>query len=373
MNSVVIHQKIQKRPFRPSVSKRKRDKKQPTVHRSVAQRLEKKSGNIPIFLRSIIKKAARINRTSFFIGACIFVLVTLLFFTSSVPTTGMVQENPVRFPEDEQVEQFLYSYINPEKNWQRDEEIRLPQPEILSSLNPSTYTIRKGDTLSELSSQYKVSLSTLLSFNNIKDVRKLQVGTEIKIPKTDGVLYTVKKGDSLSVISYREHVPLNDILDANGLESAIIRPGQELFLPGASISDFELKKATGELFIYPTVGALASPYGMRNDPFTGVWRMHYGIDISNRIGTTVKASMEGRVGLVGLNHKGYGRYIIINHQGGFQSLYAHLNKALVTKGEWVRQGQKIGEMGNTGRSTGPHLHFGIYRYQNPVDPDTFLF
>jgi murein DD-endopeptidase MepM/ murein hydrolase activator NlpD len=325
-------------------------------------------------LITTIKRKVKINnKISFSLALGIVVLTVVLFFTSSVTSSGMTSEEEFVLPKDSSIETLLYSYTEPEKTYAGQRDIKPPQQSILSSVKPASYSVKKGDTLSEISQRYDVKLGTLLSFNNIQDVRKIKVGMELKIPEIDGVLYTVQKGDSLSVISYRHGVSLNAILDANGLESSVIKPGQELFIPGASISEFELRKATGRLFIYPSAGTLTSPYGMRIDPFTGVWRMHYGYDIANHIGTDVKAAMEGKVVSVGINYKGFGKYVILNHKAGFQTLYAHLNNAVVSKGEWVSQGEKIGEIGNTGRSTGPHLHFGIYRFQKPIDPQKYLY
>lgn len=317
-------------------------------------------------------KLRSIKRLPFYAVGVLSLLIIILFLTSSVPSEGMTAHDSLQLPEAEIVQTLLYSYTISEEE-RPEEDLRHPQPAILSAVKPVTYQVKSGDTLSEIAANNDVELGTLISFNNITDVRRIKVGTNLKIPEIDGVLYRVKSGDSLSVIAHRHDIPLNDILDANELESSIIRVGQELFIPGAAISDFELKKATGRLFLMPTKGKLTSPYGMRTDPFTGIWRMHYGIDIANMIGTSVKAAMGGMVSAVGINPKGYGRYIIINHPGGFQSLYAHLSFSNVVKGDRVYQGQTIGEMGNSGRSTGPHLHFSIYQYQKPVNPDKYLF
>jgi len=100
--------------------------------------------------------------------------------------------------------------------------------------------------------------------------------------------------------------------------------------------------------------------------------MHYGIDLANYEGTPVYASMDGKVVSVGNNPKGFGKYIILQHQGGYQTLYAHLSKIIVSVGQRVSQKVKIGEVGNTGLSTGAHLHFGIYKNQTPVDPLKYL-
>ena len=187
----------------------------------------------------------------------------------------------------------------------------------------------------------------------------------------DGTLYRVRKGDTLGGIASAQGVKLSNILDANSIKSAVIVPGQELFIPGAQMSSFALRKALGTLFIWPTVGVITSPFGMRHDPFTGVVEFHNGIDIANVLGTPIRAAMDGKVALVGKN-RGYGNFIILNHGDGFQTLYGHLSKSLVQKGENVNAGQEIGLMGDTGYATGPHLHFTIYKNSAPVNPLTYL-
>ncbi len=388
MTTAVTHQKVNKRPHKKRYQPKKVNRKNtfvPAAQERKAvnrrawkfrRRLKLKNSSFlsPVcgFSMKLYDRLRSIKRLPFYAVGVLSLLIIILFLTSSVPGEGMTAHASLQLPDAEIVQTLLYSYTVSEEE-RPEQDLRHPQPGILSAVKPVTYKVKSGDTLSEIAAKNDVELGTLISFNNIKDVRRIKVGTNLKIPEIDGVLYRVKSGDSLSVIAHRHAISLNDILDANGLESSIIRVGQELFIPGAAISDFELKKATGMLFLMPTTGKLTSPYGMRTDPFTGVWRMHYGIDIANIIGTSVKASMGGVVGAVGTNPKGYGRYIIINHPGGFQSLYAHLFSSYVVKGDRVYQGQTIGEMGNSGRSTGPHLHFSIYQYQKPVNPDKYLF
>jgi murein DD-endopeptidase MepM/ murein hydrolase activator NlpD len=161
------------------------------------------------------------------------------------------------------------------------------------------------------------------------------------------------------------------ILDANNMDSDSITVGMSLFIPGAKMRAEDLKLALGELFIYPVRGRLSSPYGWRNDPISGARRFHAALDMAANTGTPVKASMDGRVATVGLNSV-YGKYIILSHGGGFQTLYAHLNSVAVTQGTYVNQGSKIGEVGSTGYSTGPHLHFAVYRNGKPVNPLEYL-
>ena len=242
---------------------------------------------------------------------------------------------------------------------------------IFHAVKTSSYTVKPGDTVSGIAHTFGVTDETLISFNRIEDVRFLTPGTVLKIPNMNGVLYSVRRGDTLEGIASSHGVKLSTVLDANNLASSTIYPSQELFLPNAHMSSFAYRKALGTLFIYPTNGVLTSPFGMRHDPFTGIVTFHNGIDLANVMGTPVRAAMGGKVAYLGVN-RGYGRFILIDHGGGFQTLYAHLSKRLVSRGEEVRTGQEIGQMGDTGYSTGPHLHFTIYKNGVPVNPLNYL-
>jgi murein DD-endopeptidase MepM/ murein hydrolase activator NlpD len=120
----------------------------------------------------------------------------------------------------------------------------------------------------------------------------------------------------------------------------------------------DLKLLLGELFLTPTNGRFTSAFGYRADPFTGKRSLHNGIDLANSIGTPIRAALAGKVVAV-TNLGGYGKMIMIQHERGFRTLYGHLNAFNVQLGQYVSQGQIIARMGNTGRSTGPHLHFSV--------------
>ncbi len=275
----------------------------------------------------------------------------------------------VSLPENSgEITDFLLSYATVEYNGQGSGNINDIAGAITPVVKTLSYVIRHGDTLSGIAKKYHLDVGTLISFNKIENVRRLKPGAALNIPDIDGVPYIIKRGDSLEKISRQYGVPLNAILDANDLVSEIVEPGRSIFIPGAQISDYEYKKATGTLFLYPTHGVLTSPFGYRIDPFTGTRRFHYGIDLANRIGTPVRATMAGTVVVIGSHPQGYGNYIVLRHARGYQSLYGHLSAILVRKGQRVAQGQKIGLMGTTGRSTGPHLHFSIYKNHVPVNP-----
>jgi murein DD-endopeptidase MepM/ murein hydrolase activator NlpD len=235
-----------------------------------------------------------------------------------------------------------------------------------------SYKVKRGDSVSKIAAAHSLSLDAVIASNNISNARRLREGETLRIPNIDGIPYVAKKGDSLFGISQSMGVPMEAILDANDLQQDSITAGQMIFIPGARMRSEDLKMALGELFIYPLKGArLTSPFGWRKDPISGVRRHHAAIDLAAPTGTPVKAAMDGKVSSVGFNST-YGKYLILSHGKEYQTLYAHLNQISVKQGARVNQGVKIGEVGSTGYSTGPHLHFAIYRNGRPVNTLDFL-
>ncbi|HET6452061.1 MAG TPA: M23 family metallopeptidase [Spirochaetia bacterium] len=244
-------------------------------------------------------------------------------------------------------------------------------PTTIATLKIASYRTVGGDTLSRIASRFRVNVDTIVSWNGIHDGRSLQPGTILNIPNADGLRYVVRRGDTLQGIARSSGVDFNGILDWNRLDRSVISVGQQLFLPGARMSTTELNRVLGNLFLYPVVGRISSYFGERSDPFTGVPNFHNGIDIVNRPGTPIRAAMDGTVADVGFNYN-YGNYVILKHAGGYQTLYGHMIRYLVSRGEKVKQGDTIGELGTTGYSTGPHVHFSIFRNGVAVDPLRFL-
>ncbi|MFW5795565.1 MAG: peptidoglycan DD-metalloendopeptidase family protein [Alkalispirochaeta sp.] len=245
-------------------------------------------------------------------------------------------------------------------------------PSQFARLEVTTYTVQPGDTLSEIAIEHDLELDTLISFNQIEDVRRLQAGATFEIPNRDGLLYTVKAGDSVASIASRHGATINAILDANDMRSQALDVGQVIFVPNATLNETELKIILGELFAWPTRGQFTSGFGMRKDPFIGVPRFHNGIDLANGIGTPIRAAASGRVVHVESQIGNYGRFVIVRHPDGFQTLYAHLDRFSVRTGQYVDRGAILGTMGNTGRSTGPHLHFSVIHNGTFVDPLRYL-
>lgn len=237
-----------------------------------------------------------------------------------------------------------------------------------------TYRVQKGDTISGIAKKFGLrNISTLISVNDIGNVRAIGAGQKLKIPSMDGIDYTVKSGDTLASIAAKNNISESSILDVNDLSSEILQIGQQLFLPGAKMDQKALSLAMGDQFICPIKAKyrISSPFGARKDPFSGKSTYHKGLDFACPTGTPIYASMGGKVQYVGESWL-YGKHVIIDHGNGYQTLYAHMSKIVATKNTHVTQGTKIGEVGSTGYSTGPHLHFTVYKNGNYINPSSVL-
>jgi murein DD-endopeptidase MepM/ murein hydrolase activator NlpD len=123
--------------------------------------------------------------------------------------------------------------------------------------------------------------------------------------------------------------------------------------------------------IWPARGWLSSRFGYRNSPFSSAREFHRGIDISTRMNAPIVAPADGVVFGVDWDD-GFGKTLVIKHGNGLTTLYAHLNKILVKRGKSVKRGEKIGLVGTTGRSTGPHLHYEVFLNGMPVNPLRYI-
>jgi murein DD-endopeptidase MepM/ murein hydrolase activator NlpD len=238
----------------------------------------------------------------------------------------------------------------------------------------SEYKVKTGDTISSIARHFSLTnISTVIAVNDIDNVRTLRAGQNIRIPSCDGITHIVASRESLSSLSVKYHISVEELLDANDLASHTLVVGQELFIPGAKLDGNALRKAMGELFLYPLSSGwrLTSCFGPRADPFTGVQTFHTGIDLAIASGTPIKAAMSGKIVYVGFSNI-FGNYVIINHDNGYQTLYGHMLKTAVRVGQAVSQGTQIGLVGSTGYSTGPHLHFTVFKNGKLVDPLTVL-
>jgi murein DD-endopeptidase MepM/ murein hydrolase activator NlpD len=123
---------------------------------------------------------------------------------------------------------------------------------------------------------------------------------------------------------------------------------------------------------YPMQGKLTSGFGRRSDPFNHRPAFHAGIDLKGNIGKEIKATADGIVETSSYDKNGFGNFVVLRHGNGYETLFGHMSKRLVKEGEKIQRGQLIGLMGNTGRSTGPHLHYEVHYKGEPINPKKYL-
>lgn len=239
------------------------------------------------------------------------------------------------------------------------------------SLYYIVYVVQKGDVVGHIAETHNVSQDAIISLNKLRNTRSLQIGQLLKIPSIDGICYTVKKGDTVDTIAEKYEIDADQIQTLNGLSAQELVPEARIFLPGAKLDWVTLQEINGDLFKIPVTARyyISSRYGWRSDPFTGRRSFHSGIDMAAPRGTSVYAALAGRVIAAGYSAV-YGNYVIVRHHSGYQSLYAHLHTISIRYGAWVTTRTRIGTVGSTGRSTGNHLHFSIYKYGKSLNPAT---
>jgi len=255
-------------------------------------------------------------------------------------------------------------------------ELGMLEPESFSkprTLLYSVYTVQKGDMIGGLAENFGLNQDTIISINNIKNTRLVQIGQVLRIPNQDGIMYTVKKDDTLDTIAAKYKSNVSDIKIANELFSNAAMPGTSLFIPGAKLDWTERQEINGDLFMWPINGYITSPYGYRIYPFDddGGRQFHTGIDIGASYGTPIRAAMSGRVSSAGWDDV-LGNHVVISHHAGYRTLYGHMSVIRVKTGAYVGTGERIGDVGSTGRSTGPHVHFTVYKNGVTVNPRTLL-
>ncbi|AEF80255.1 M23 family metallopeptidase [Leadbettera azotonutricia] len=250
----------------------------------------------------------------------------------------------------------------------------LPEPEEYSRphiLAFSSYKVEKGDYIGDIAMKAGLNQDTILSVNGIKNSRLLQIGQILKIPNQDGVYYAAKKDEAVSAIAEKYEVSAEAIVIANELFSDTLVENDSLFIPGAKMDWVNRQEINGDLFIWPVSGWITSNYGYRANPFGGDRQFHSGLDVGALQGTAVRAAMAGRVSSVGYNDT-FGNYVVVSHHSGYRTLYGHLSLARVKAGAFVGTGERIGDVGSTGISTGPHLHFTVYKDGVTVNPRNLM-
>jgi murein DD-endopeptidase MepM/ murein hydrolase activator NlpD len=234
----------------------------------------------------------------------------------------------------------------------------------------SIYVVRKGDTLSEIAEMFGVSVNTIRWANDLSPGEQIKVGQTLIILPVTGIQYTVKKEDTIKTIAKKFNGDIDEILQFNNLASNdILTGGQVIIIPNGDYSESEQQASSApkpKISPGPTyAGYYLRPIdaGRRSQGIHG----YNAVDLADSCGTPIFASASGDVLIArtyGWN-AGYGNYIVLSHPNGTQTLYAHLSKIIVSSGWYVTKGQIIGYIGNTGRTTGCHVHFEIRGAKNP--------
>ncbi len=247
----------------------------------------------------------------------------------------------------------------------------LPEQDAAPELEYTVYRVRQGDMIGILAERFGLTQDTLISVNSIKQTRLIQIGQYLKIPSMPGILYTVRgDGETLDSIARKYEVDADKCSSVNKVSlTQPLSAGTSLFIPDAELDWVTRQEINGDLFIKPIKASFyfSSYFGWRNSPFTGQRTFHNGIDMAASRGTYIYPALAGVVSTVSYDTV-YGNYVIITHHSGYKTLYAHMSEVLTAKGRSVSTDTRIGRVGNTGMSTGEHLHFTVFKNGTAVNP-----
>ncbi len=312
-----------------------------------APRMRKPLFTVPRFaVLSHPKMSAHRKKLAVALG---FALLAIIVFFSLYPS----KQKEAVVSDDEMIK----------KNLLQSKQTDYSSPEKAQKLVISEHRIRKGESLQKIAKKYGVSVDTIRGTNNLTAESVLREGMVLKIPNKDGLLLKMQKGGELVSIARRYRVSLKKIIEENNIRNPdFIASNTVLFIPDAK----PLNTFSG--FLWPAHGRfITCGYGWRRDPWDpSHTEFHPGLDI-RCIFQQVRASKYGQVTYTGWLG-GYGKTVVIAHPGGWKTLYAHLSRIMVRPGQYVKQGQGIAISGNTGRSTGAHLHFEIIRGGRNINP-----
>jgi murein DD-endopeptidase MepM/ murein hydrolase activator NlpD len=312
--------------------------------------------------------------------------------TTSTAATELMEENPIEdqteLAETELIEKALRNFTNPLNRIHSIIEQTIQEDRII-------YEVQEGDTLSGIGQHFDIPVAELVQENKIGNKHQLSIGQKLTI-RLKELEYSVKYGETLEEITEQKGVTKEELIAYNPVLETTnfsLYPGQIIKLPTAppepvyqplssprkreSIQDSKGKvliasRSEGNTrvgtFSWPVSGSITSRYGTR-------WgRMHNGLDITNSKKTKapIQAARAGVV-LEAYQHRGaYGKLVIIDHGNGIQTYYAHLSRITVKEGDQLNEGDVLGYMGQTGRSTGVHLHFEVRRDNRPLNPLKYL-
>ena len=329
-------------------------------------------------------------------------------------------EKEYNFVKEEKVEE---DKKEGEKEKEKEKTAPPPPPKRAEQI---TYKVKKKDTIPAIAKRYGIKQDTILMNNKDALNNKMKVGDTITFPSIDGLYYKLEKNDTLAKIAKKYGISVVDIVDYNNINPKKLKAGSTIFLKGVTLQKYkdvegrliaaqqakEDKKKnknkekekekekpekppketkgsppppppednddggrsaaySGAGFAYPVrYAGVSSPFGNRYHPVLKRYILHTGVDLVAKY-VPLRAAKAGVVTFAG-NMSGYGKIIIIRHDNGYETRYAHLSVISTNVGEHVNQGDLIGKTGNSGRTTGAHLHFEIRQNGVPKNPMKYL-
>jgi murein DD-endopeptidase MepM/ murein hydrolase activator NlpD len=232
------------------------------------------------------------------------------------------------------------------------------------------YLIKKGDTFWSILARTSLDMDTLISVNTLSTARDIIHGKVIYIPNMRGTILEKSSVSDTAEFLNKMKIDTRYIKKANRTEDL---NKDHLFIPCGKLTDLERSLFIGTGFMNPLEkGKRTSGFGIRKNPFDNRnYQFHSGVDIACPVSSNVYSAREGRVVFSGYE-EGYGNLVILKHEYEYYSYYGHLKKSLVKPGDIIKRGEPIALSGNTGRTTGPHLHFEVRKQGKPVNPGLLL-
>lgn len=315
--------------------------------------------------------AKRGKYSSSFLNSSLIILVAIAIVAGPI----IAENNPFSFTQqyDQKNQSSVVSY-NPYETALSTVISSKPRDKV------ENYAVKSGDTLASIGKKFGVSVDTIKWANNLKS-DTIKPDQTLKIPPVTGVVHTVVSGESIYSIAKKYKTSAQSIVnfifnDFADIDTFALRSGQTLYVPDGIIEPEQPKYAA---MAPQYANAIAGVRGSTNFiwPTTGMitqyptW-YHMAFDIANNSLPSIIAADTGTVIFAGCINWGYGCHVVVDHGNGYSTLYAHMSTISVSAGQAVNQGQQVGNMGSTGRSTGAHLHFEIRAGGSLLNPQDFL-
>jgi len=285
-----------------------------------------------------------------------FVLIIILSFTAAQAEIIPLQN--LNYDDDN------YNILSNATITSKNRMIKGIRKEEYTTLDIYRYTVKVHEDIWTIIAKTSLNIDTIATLNRYDFIGMVQEGKKVFLPDTLGIFFdsnTYEKHE----LAVRYSVKEEDILL---IEDPLNKENTLYFLPETELSFLERTYIRGVVFHAPLMGVQTSGYGERIDPFVNEMTFHGGVDISSKEGKVVRASRGGKIFYADVSN-GYGNLVILQHELGYYTLYGHLQEISVEKDEIVETGQAIGKVGMTGRTTGPHLHFEIRRYNQQLNPE----